>query len=212
MKLKLGFGLIIFQLLLLNSINAQKAEIVDLPESKVYKYVSYFENGQIEKEIGFYAKKPYKSIEEFESKLKDYKIKNHGERKEFYSNGQLKEIVVYKNGKVIEFMKQYFEDGEEFSVGKETKPKFQFESNEQNQWFAERINEIESKYGVNLEGDGLIALFISGDGSIKDIKVRTNEESHEKYLIEIGKQIKVTKPANKDGKDIGTKFAFKIQM
>lgn len=72
----------------------QNSEIVELTEAKTYKYVSYHENGQIKNEIGFYAKKPYKSIEEFESKLKEYKIKEHGEKKEFYSNGQLKEIVV----------------------------------------------------------------------------------------------------------------------
>lgn len=203
---------LVFILLLSLSSYSQNSEIVKLDVKRTYKYISYHENGQIKQEIGFYAKKPFNSIEEFEAKLKVYKIKKHGTTKAFYPNGQLKEIVVYKKGKVIEFAKQYFEDGEEFSVGTETKPEFQFSINEQNQWFADRIAEIEHKYEINLSGNAVIVLFISADGHIKDIKVRTKNVGYEQYLIEIAEQIEVKKPAHKDGKDIGTKYGFKIEM
>lgn len=144
--------------------------------------------------------------------MKEYKVKYHGERKEFYQSGQLKEIVVYKKGKVVQFMKQYFEDGEEFSVGTETKPEFQFAIEEQNLWLNKKIKEIEAKYEINLEGKGLIVLEISKDGTIKTVKAKTADETQKKYLIEIGEQIKVTKPAIKDGQAIGTRFAFRIEM
>mgnify|MGYP000447736088 CR=1 FL=1 len=205
-------GISVILLFLTSCAFSQNSKIVEFEEDKTYNYISFHENGQVKKEIGFCAKKPYKSVEDFEAKLKEYKIKEHGAKKEFYSNGQLKEIVVYKKGKVIEYAKHYFEDGEEFSVGTETKPEFQFNMNDQNLWFANRIAEIENKYEIDLQGNGIIALSISGNGSIKDIKVRVENEANEKYLIEIGEQIEVKKPANKDGRDIGTKFAFKIQM
>lgn len=190
----------------------QSSEIVELDEKNTYQYKSYYEDGNIKSVVGFYAKKPYSSVEIFEAKLKEYKVKYHGERKEFYQSGQLKEIVVYEKGKVVQFMKQYFEDGEEFSVGTETKPEFQFAIEEQNLWFNKKIKEIEAKYEINLEGKGLIALEISKDGTIKTVKAKTADETQKKYLIEIGEQIKVTKPAIKDGQAIGTRFAFRIEM
>lgn len=190
----------------------QNSEIVELTEAKTYKYVSYHDNGQIKNEIGFYAKKPYKSIEEFESKLKEYKIKEHGEKKEFYSSGQLKEIVVYKKGKVIEYAKTYFEDGEQFLVTTDELAVFQFSLDEHQLWLAKRVEEVESKYGIKLKGNGIIALEISENGTIKSVKARTKDEDQKKYLIEIGEQIKVIKPAMKDGQNIGTKFAFKLQL
>lgn len=192
--------------------NSQSSEIIELNEKNAYQYKSYYEDGKIKSIVGFYSKKPYSSVEMFEAKLKDYKVKYHGERKEFYQNGQLKEIVVYNKGKVKEFAKHYFEDGEEFSVGTETKPEFQFNIQEQNIWFNKKIKEIEAKYKIDLKGNGLIALEISKDGTIKTVKARTASENQKKYLIEIGEQIKVTKPAMKNGEAIGTRFAFRIEM
>lgn len=190
----------------------QSSEIVKLNEKNAYQYKNYYEDGSIKAVIGFYSKNPYSSVEIFEAELKDYKVKYHGERKEYYQSGQLKEIVVYKKGKVVQFMKQYFEDGEEFSVGTETKPEFQFDIKEQNTWFHKKIKDIEEKYEVNLEGKGLIVLEISKDGTIKTVKAKTDDETQEKYLIEIGKQIKVIKPAIKNGQPIGTRFAFRIEL
>lgn len=212
MNQKIKFVYLIAFILISTIANSQSSEIVELDEKNAYQYKSYYEDGSIKSVVGFYAKKPYSSVETFEAKLKEYKVKYHGERKEFYQSGQLKEIVVYQKGKVIQFMKQYFEDGEEFSVGTETKPEFQFDIEEQNIWFNKKIKEIESKYEINLEGKGLIALEISKDGTIKTVKVKTADESQKKYLIEIGEQIKVTKPAIKDGQAIGTRFAFRIEM
>jgi len=191
---------------------SQNSEIIELEDDKTYKYISYHDNGQIEKEIGFYAKKPYKSIEEFEAKLKEYKIKEHGAKKEFYVSGQLKEIVIYQKGKVIEYAKNYFEDGEQFYVVTDERPIFQFSVDEQNIWFANRIKDIEDKYGVNLEGTGFIALEINKDGEIKSIKIPSKFAKNEKYLLEIGEQIKVIKPAIKNGNFVGTKFGFRVQM
>jgi len=91
-------------------------------------------------------------------------------------------------------------------------PEFQFDIHKQSIWFSEKIQEIESKYQINLEGNGRIALEISKNGTIKSVKARTPEESQAKYLLEIGNQIKVKKPAKKNGKEIGTKFAFKIEL
>ena len=71
---------------------------------------------------------------------------------------------------------------------------------------------MESKYGVKLKGNGIIALEISKNGTIKSVKARAKDEAQKKYLIEIGEQIKVIKPAMKDGQKIGTKFAFKLQL
>lgn len=191
---------------------SQSSEIIKLDEKKAYKYKSYYEDGRIKSIIGFYANKPYSSVEEFESKLNDYKIKEHGEQKEFYKNGQLKEIAVYKKGKVVEYAKNYFEDGEEFSVGNTEIPIFHFDIQKQNLWFDNKIQEIEKRDNVNLEGKGLIVLYISKNGKIKSIKLRGPDDNQEKYLLEIAEQIKVIKPAKKDGQDIGTKFAFKIQL
>ena len=205
-------GITIVLIVLTQFSYGQNSKIVELPEDKTYKYISYHENGQIEKEIGFYAKKPYKSIQEFESKLKDYKIKRHGPKKEFYPNGQLKEIVVYQKGKVVEFAKNYFEDGELFSATTDELVEFQFKMNEQNLWFARKIQEVEEKNGVNLEGKGMIVLEISHDGTIKSVKARASKEENKKFLIEIGEQIEITKPAVKDGKNIGTRFSFKLQL
>ncbi len=190
----------------------QSSEIVELSEKNAFQYKSYYEDGSKKSVIGFYSKNPYSSVEIFEAELKDYKVKYHGERKEYYQSGQLKEIVVYEKGKVIQFMKQYFEDGEEFSVGTETKPEFQFDIEEQNLWFIKKVKEIEAKYEINLEGKGMIALEISKDGTIKTVKAKTDNETQEKYLLEIGKQIKVTKPAIKNGQAIGTRFAFRFEM
>ena len=192
--------------------NSQSSEIIKLDEKKAYQYKSYYEDGSIKSIVGFYAKNPYSSVEVFEAKLKDYKIKEHGEQKEFYKNGQLKEIVVYRKGKVVEFAKNYFEDGEEYSVANIEMPKFQFDAQQYQTWFNNRIQEVEKKNKVNLEGKGLIALNISKDGKIKSIKVRAPDDTQKKYLLEIAEQIKVTKPAKKDGQDIGTKFAFRIQL
>ena len=192
--------------------NSQSAEIIKLDEKNAYQYKSYYEDGSVKSIVGFYAKKSYSSVEAFEAKLKDYKIKEHGEQKEFYKNGQLKEIVVYKKGKVVEFAKNYFEDGEEYSVANIEMPKFQFDAQQYQSWFNNRIQEIEKKNKVNLEGKGLIALNISKNGTIKSIKVRAPNETQEKYLLKVAEQIKVTKPAKKDGQDIGTKFAFRIQL
>ena len=192
--------------------NSQSAEIIKLDEKNAYQYKSYYEDRSVKSIVGFYAKKPFSSVETFEAKLKDYKIKYHGERKEFYENGQLKEIVVYKKGKVIEFMKQYFEDGEEFSVPTDEMPEFQFDVQKQNIWFAKKIKEIESRYNIELEGKAIIALEISKDGTIKTIKVKTANETQKEYLMEIGNQIEVMKPAKKNGEDIGTKFAFRIEL
>ncbi len=77
---------------------------------------------------------------------------------------------------------------------------------------SQRIKEVESKYKVELNGKGLIALEISKDGIIKSIKVKVNDKNHEELLMEIGKQIKVIKPAMKNDVPIGTKFAFKIEL
>lgn len=207
-KLLLSITLIFFSTIA----NSQSSEIIKLDEKNAYQYKSYYEDGSIKSIVGFYAKKPFSSVELFEAKLKDYKIKYHGERKEFYQNGQLKEIVIYKKGKVIEFMKQYFEDGEEFSVPTDEVPEFQFDIQRQNIWFAKKIKEIESKYNIELEGKAIIALEISKDGIIKTVKVKTADETQKEYLMEIGNQIEVKKPAKKNGEDIGTKFAFRIEL
>lgn len=205
-------GIIIQVLFLASHLHSQSAEIIEMETEKTYKYISYHENGQIEKEVGFYSKKPYKSVVEFETKLKNYKIKEHGAKKEFYPNGQLKEIVVYKKGKVIEFAKHYFEDGEEFSVVTDELPVFQFSMEEQNLWFANRIKEIEGKYSLSLDGNGFIALEINRDGIVKSIKIPKKFAENEKYLLEIGEQIKVVAPAIKNGQPIGTKFGFRVQL
>jgi len=205
-------GLHISLILFANYCFSQQSEIKALAEDKAYQYLSYYENGQIEKQIGFFAKQPYQSIEEFEVKLKDYKIKEHGASKEFYPSGQLKKIVVYKKGKVIEYAKHYFEDGEQFSVPADELAEFQFTMEEQDVWFARKIKDVEQKYGITLEGKGIIALDISYDGTIKAIQAKGDSEEDKKYLIEIGEQIKVVQPALKDGKPIGTKFAFRIEL
>ena len=209
---KIKFIQLIIYILISTIAISQTSEIVALDEKNTYQYKSYYGDGSIKSVVGFYEKKPYLSVESFEAKLKEYKITYHGDRKEFYQSGQLKEIVVYKKGKVIEFAKHYFEDGEEFSVGNETMPKFQFDIQQQNIWFSQRIKEVESKYNVELNGNGLIALEISKDGTIKSIKVKVNDKNHEELLMEIGKQIKVIKPAMKNDEPIGTKFAFKIEL
>lgn len=212
MNSKIKFIHLIASILISTIAICQSSEIVELDEKNAYQYKSYYVDGSLKSVIGFYEKKPYPSVEIFEAKLEEYKVTYHGEKKEFYQSGQLKEIVVYEKGKVIQFMKQYFEDGEEFSVGTETKPEFQFKIEEQNKWFNKKINEIEAKYGINLEGKGIITLEISKDGTIKTVKTRIDDENQKKYLIEIGEQIKVTKPAMKNGQAIGTIFAFKIEM
>ena len=43
------------------------------------------------------GRKPNPSVESFEAKLKDYKVKYHGERKEYYQNGQLTLIELMPN-------------------------------------------------------------------------------------------------------------------
>lgn len=191
---------------------SQDSKIIDLPEERAYKYISYHSNGQIEKEVGFYAKKPYNSIAEFEKKLKAYKIKNHGPEKKYYSNGQLQEIVVYEKGKVTEFARQYFDDGEEYFVVLDERPTFQFRIAEYNSWFFKRIREVEKKYNINLEGVGFIALEIRKDGTINSVKIPSKYKDNEKYLIEIGEQVQVLKPAIKDGQPVGTKFGFRIDL
>jgi len=91
-------------------------------------------------------------------------------------------------------------------------PEFQFNIQQQNIWFGKRIQKIEKKYKINLEGKSLITLDISKDGTIKLIKVRVPNEAQEKYLLEIAEQIKVVKPAIKNGQNIGIKFAFRIEL
>ncbi|MBK9016751.1 MAG: hypothetical protein IPM82_23225 [Saprospiraceae bacterium] len=162
-----------------------------------------FEDGSIKSIVWFYAKKPYPSVDQFEAKLKDYKVKYHGEQKEHYQNGQLKEIVVYDKGKVIEFAKHYFEDGEEYAVSTDVLPEFQFDIQQQNIWLSQKIQEIEEKYKINLQGNAIIVLEIGKDGAIKSVKVRASDEAQKKYLMEIGEQIGVKKPAKKNGQDIG---------
>ncbi len=212
MNKKIKFAFIIAFILISKLSISQSSEIINLDEKNAYQYKSYFEDGNVKSIVGFYAKKPYTSVEIFEVELKEYKVKYHGERKEFYQNKQLKEIVVYKKGKVIQFMRQYFEDGEEYAVPTEVMPEFQFPVLQQNIWFSQKIHEIESKYNVQLEGKGLIALDISKDGLVKLVKVKAPDETQEKYLLEIGNQIEVKKPAKKDGQFIGTRFAFKIEL
>jgi len=85
--------------------NAQSSEIIKLDEENAYIYQSYYKNGSIKSIVGFYTRKPYSSVEEFEGELKKYKIKYHGERKDYYESGKLQELVVYKKGKVMEFAK-----------------------------------------------------------------------------------------------------------
>ncbi|MBA4303503.1 MAG: hypothetical protein C0424_04700 [Sphingobacteriaceae bacterium] len=199
-------------ILISTTASSQKSEILKLDEKNAYQYKSYYEDGSVKSIVGFYAKKPYTSVESFETKLKEYKVKYNGERKEYYQSGQLKEIVVYEKGKVTQFMKQYFEDGEEYSVPADVMPEFQFPIQQQNIWFGQKIKEIESKYNVQLQGNVVIALDISKDGTIKSLKVHTPDETQKKYLLEIGNQIEVKKPAKKNGQDIGTKFAFRIAL
>ncbi|MGK0388034.1 MAG: antitoxin component YwqK of YwqJK toxin-antitoxin module [Maribacter sp.] len=190
----------------------QTSEIIQLSEKNSYEYKDYYEDGSIKFSIGFYSKKPYDSVKLFEEELKNYKVKYHGEEKEYYPNGQLKEIVVYKKGKVIQSMKNYFEDGEEYAIFTDKMPKFQFDLQKQNAWLNQKIKEIENKYKVDLQGKGIIALDIGKDRTIKSIKVRTADKAHEKYLMEIGEQIVVKKSAMKNGKNIGTRFAFKMEF
>lgn len=192
--------------------NSQSAEMIKLDEDNAYQYKSYHEDGSIKSVVGFYATKPYSSVEAFEAKLKEYKVKYHGERKEFYQTGQLKEIVVYDKGKVIVFAKHYFEDGEEYAVPPDVMPEFQFDIQQQNIWLSQKIQEIEKKYNVNLQGNGMITLEIGKDATIKSIKVKAPDDAQEKYLLEIGKQIEVKKPARKNGEDIGTRFAFRMEL
>jgi len=130
--------------------NSQSSEIIELDEKNSYQYKSYFEDGSIKSIVGFYTKKPYHSVESFEVQLNKYKVKHHGEQKKYYPNGQLNEIVVYKKGKIIEYMKQYFEDGEEFAVPTDEMPEFQFDIQQQHIWFNQKIQEIENNYEVNL--------------------------------------------------------------
>lgn len=190
----------------------QSSEIVKLDEQNAYEYRTYYEDGSTKSIVGFYAKKPYPTVESFEAKLKKYKVKFHGDQKEFYPSGQLKEVVVYKKGKVIEFAKHYFEDGEEFAVPPDEIPEFQFDIQEQQVWLSQKIQAIEKKYDVDLQGRGTIALEIGSTGAIKNIKVSSPNESLEKYLLEIGEQIEVTKPAKKNGQNIGTRFAFRLEL
>lgn len=209
---KIKFSFLVAFILVSTIANSQLSEIVKLDEEYAYQYKSYYEDGSKKSIVGFYAKNPYSSVEVFESKLKEYKVKYHRESKEFYQNGQLKEIVVYDKGKVIEFAKHYFDDGEEYAVQTDVMPEFQFDIQQQNIWFNKKIQEIESKYQVNLEGIALIVLEIGRDGIIKSVQVRAPDETQEKYLLEIGNQIEVKKPAKKNGQDIGTRFAFRIEL
>jgi hypothetical protein len=205
--------LIAFAFVLISTISiCQSSEIINLGENNAYQYRSYYGQGIIKSIVGFYAIKPYASIEVFENELKKYKVKYHGERKEFYQNGQLKEIVVYQKGKVIQFMKQYFEDGEEYSVPTDIMPEFQFPIQQQNIWFSQKIQEVESKYNIQLEGNGVVVIEISKDGTIKSVKADAADETQKKYLLEIGNQIEVKKPAKKNGQDIGTRFAFRVKL
>ncbi len=212
MNRKIKFICLVALVLISTMAISQTSEIIKLDEKNAYQYKSYYEDGSVKSIVGFYAKKPYESVEAFEARLKEYKVKYHGERKEFYQNGQLKEIVVYEKDKVIEFAKHYFEDGEEYAVSTDEKPEFQFDMQQQNIWFSKKIQEIESKYQVNLEGNGIIALEIGKDGTVKSVKVRAPDETQKKYLLEIGNQIEVKKPAKKNGQDIGTRFAFRIEL
>lgn len=209
---KIKFSSLIAFILVSAISNGQSSEIVKLDEKHAYQYKCYYEDGSKKSIVGFYATNPYSSVEVFEAKLKEYKVKFHRERKEFYQNGQLKEIVVYDKGKVIEFAKHYFDDGEEYAVLTDVMPEFQFDVQQQNTWFNKKIQEIESKYQVNLEGKALIVLEIGKDGTIKSVKVKAPDETQEKYLLEIGNQIEVKKPAKKNGQDIGTRFAFRIEL
>lgn len=213
MKLTKTIRMIVVFMVIANHCFGQTSEIIKLDEGRAYKYVSYYENGQIENEVGFYAKKPFKSVEAFEGKLKDYKIKNHGTQKTFYPNGQLKEVVVYDKGKVIETAKTYFEDGEQYFITTaEQSPVFQFEMDEYPVWLSDRVHALEEKYSIDLKGRGFVQLGISKDGSIKSIEVPSRFKENEKYSIEIGEQIEVKKPAHIDGKPVATKFGFLIRF
>lgn len=212
MHLKTNFTCFFTFILMATIANSQTSEILKLDEINAYRYKSYYKDGSIKSIVGFYAKKPYSSVESFEENLEDYKVKYHGERKEYYQSGQLKEIVVYDKGKVIEFAKLYFEDGEEYAVPTDEIPEFQFDIQEQNIWFSKKILEIESKYKVSLEGNGVISLEIGKAGTIKSVKVKAPIESQEKYLLEIANQIEVIKPGKKNGQDIGTRFSFRIEL
>jgi antitoxin component YwqK of YwqJK toxin-antitoxin module len=192
-------------------VNGQVSEIIKLDEKNAYQYKSYYEDGSIKSVVGFYTKRPYSSVEEFEEKLKRYKVRRHGARKEYYPNGQLKEIVIYRKGRVVETMKTYFEDGEEYSVVTDELPKFQFDFNDRDNWIQSRINELELKYDIRLDLQGMIVLEIRKDGTIKSLNVRAADKSNEKYLLEIGNQIEVLEPAKKNGQNIGTRFAFRFE-
>lgn len=205
--------LLILPIVLLSTIaKSQSSEIIKLEEKNAYEYKSYYENGSIKSLVGFYTDKPYASVEAFEEKLKDYKVKYHGKKAEFYQSGQLKDIVVYDKGKVIELGKHYFEDGEEYAVPTDVFPEFQFDLEQQNVWLSRKVQEIEAKYNVSLEGDGLIVLEISKDGTIKSVKVRAPDKTQEAYLMEIAKQIEVKKAPKKNGQDIGTRFSFRVKL
>ena len=188
-----------------------KAEIIPLAEKEAYEYKNYYEDGTLKSSVGFYAKNPFRSVEEFEEKLKDYKIKYHGERRGYYPNGQLKEIVVYKKGEVIEAAKNYFEDGEQCIIVIDTPPKFQFKLEEQDIWFGQQRQKIATKYGVKLEGTFIFTLGFGKTGEIKELEIRRipNEE-HASYYIEIAHQVKVIEPAIKDGQYTGTRFTFRV--
>jgi hypothetical protein len=66
--------------------------------------------------------------------------------------------------------------------------------------------------GVNIEGQGVIVLEIIKDGTIKSVKVSAPDESQKKYFLEIGNQIAVKRPAKKNGQNMGTRFAFRIEL
>ena len=59
----------------------------------------------------------------------------------------------------------------------------------------------------------MIRLSISKKGEIKNLEiVKSSDESNDKYLMEIGNQIQILKPAVKNGQPIGTRFVFKIDL
>jgi len=58
----------------------------------------------------------------------------------------------------------------------------------------------------------MIVLEIGKDRTLKGIKVRTSDATQEKYLLEIAEQIEVKKSAKKNGQNIGTRFAFRVEL
>lgn len=148
--------------------------------------------------------------------------KKEGKSQLFYDNGNIKEISIYKSGKIIETQEFDFEgneiieedyQNEEIFTIVEEQPEFPGGMGKMMRYLARKTQYPQAALEMGIQGKVYVSFIIEKDGTISDVNViRGVHKSLDKEAIRVVKSMPKWTPGIQKGKKVKVKYTIPINF